>query len=206
MSHTSPLHSTFVWHGYDNRRPIGRPIYTYIDRVLCISKMTYRANITGWRRPIGCLIFIVHFPQKSPIIGGSFAENDLQFKASYGSLPPCIACIHMMPYKLQVIVCKRATNYRALLRKMTCEDKASYGSLPPCIGCIHRAPTIVCKRALQLVDLLRKMTCNVRHPVGLRHRVSYVCIGRLISCRSFSAKEPLIIGLFCKRATNYRAA
>jgi len=36
-------------------------------------------------------------------------------------------------YKLQVIFRKRATNYRALLRKMTCKDKASYGFSPPCI-------------------------------------------------------------------------
>ena len=34
---------------------------------------------------------------------------------------------------LQVIFRKRATNHRALLQKMTCEDKASYGSLQPCI-------------------------------------------------------------------------
>jgi len=34
--------------------------------------------------------------------------------------------------KLQVIFRKRATNYRALLRKMTCEDQASYDSTPLC--------------------------------------------------------------------------
>jgi len=34
--------------------------------------------------------------------------------------------------KLQVIFRKRATNYSALLRKMTYEDKASYDSAPSC--------------------------------------------------------------------------
>ena len=34
--------------------------------------------------------------------------------------------------KLQDIFRKRATNYRALLRKMTCEGKASSDSTPPC--------------------------------------------------------------------------
>ena len=36
--------------------------------------------------------------------------------------------------KFQVIFRKRATNYRALLQKMTCRDKASYGSWARCIA------------------------------------------------------------------------
>ena len=35
--------------------------------------------------------------------------------------------------KSQVIFRKRATNHRALLRKITCKDKTSYGSWQPCI-------------------------------------------------------------------------
>ena len=44
---------------------------------------------TEWRKPIGCLIFIGHFPQKNPVIIGSFAKNDLQLRASYVSSPLC---------------------------------------------------------------------------------------------------------------------
>jgi len=40
---------------------------------------------------------------------------------------------HIGCLKLQIIFRKRATNHRALLRKLTCEDKASYDSTPPCI-------------------------------------------------------------------------
>ena len=48
-----------------------------------------RRGGAGWRRPTGYLIFVGHFLQKSPIICGSFAKNDVQLKAFYGSSPPC---------------------------------------------------------------------------------------------------------------------
>ena len=42
-----------------------------------------------WRRCVGCLFFVGCFPQKSPIISGSFAERDLQCVAPYASSAPC---------------------------------------------------------------------------------------------------------------------
>jgi len=61
-------------------------IYTYSTHHICV-------RCTGWRRPTGRLIFPGHFLQKSPMISGSFVKNDLQLKASYQSVPPCMCAI-----------------------------------------------------------------------------------------------------------------
>ena len=43
-----------------------------------------------------CIFIIQVMFRKSPIISGSFAESDLQLKASYGFSPPCILIIRQL--------------------------------------------------------------------------------------------------------------
>jgi len=50
---------------------------------------------TGWQRPIGYLIFTGHFLPKKPRISGSFAENELQLKASCASTSLCTSSMRV---------------------------------------------------------------------------------------------------------------
>ena len=87
MSHLSriphdPLSHTASW-----------PIITHCDmslhNVATPHQLLWAETLITCGRVIGCLIFMCHFPPKSPTISASSAKNDLQLKASYGSSLPC---------------------------------------------------------------------------------------------------------------------
>ena len=79
-------------------------VYIYMDTHMCKHASMYicihiYVNMhKGWQRCTGCLIFVGHLSQKSPIISGSFAERSLQLKAPYGSSPPCT---HLLTHKIR---------------------------------------------------------------------------------------------------------
>ena len=82
-------------------------VYVY-THILSYCLRVMKKDDTGWRRRIGCLIFIGHFLKKSPIISGSFAKNDLQLLSlrhpvTLGTtfVPHAYVCI----FKMYINVC-----------------------------------------------------------------------------------------------------
>ena len=71
---------------------------------------------------------------------------------------------------LYVIFRKRASNYMALLRKITYKDKASYGSSKPCtLPEWTRWSKFSAKEPLIVWLFCGKGHIKIRHPMGLRH-------------------------------------
>jgi len=87
---------TCIWHTHSSSCRRVADTACGITSMLYAQKMrhnqwpvhTHTWDTTGWRRCIGCLVLIGHFPRKGPI-SGSFAERDLQL-GIHTSSPPCI--------------------------------------------------------------------------------------------------------------------
>jgi len=102
------------WDSAETHEIVKRDIWRFQKRPIKMSKETYKGVKryllkcqkrpikmskelriapleTGWRRPTGSLILVSHFPQKSPILSGSFAKRNRQLKASCASSPPSSA-------------------------------------------------------------------------------------------------------------------
>jgi len=80
--------------------------------------------------------------------------------------------------RLQINFRERATNYMALLRKMTSKDKASYGSSPPCKTFHGSLPpctkSIFAKEPLVIGLFCGKWPLKIRHSMGPCHPVPSV--------------------------------
>jgi len=59
---------------------------------------------------MGCLIFLCHSSQKSPMISGSFAEGDLQLETSSASSHPCNVLLWSM-LNTKIDACVYIYNY-----------------------------------------------------------------------------------------------
>jgi len=72
----------------------------------------WRSLATGWRRLIGSLVFIRHFPQKWPKSSGSFVENDLQLRGSLNLRHPVQrSCRTYEGVMLHIHMCSKTPSY-----------------------------------------------------------------------------------------------
>jgi len=82
------------------------------------------------------------------IVNGSFAENEMKFKAFYASSPPCTQ--YAMQISIALIFRKRALRFVALLRKMSWNSRHSLHLRHPVIN-------MPCKRSIALIFYKRDL-------------------------------------------------
>ena len=166
---------------------------------------------TVWRKRIGCRIFIAHFPKKSPMISGSFAETDWQFKVSYTSSPPLLVYAHVPTERESEKERKREEKGEFLIEgPCRCPPKSCQYCSPTSLYIVpipNFALPIAAKKPRQLLQK-SPMYCRQRalwmplNPCTLPpHTITYYYI---------AAKEPYILPqkspLYCRKRALYIAA
>jgi len=84
---------------------------------------------TRWRRLIGSLVFIGHFPQKWPMFSGSFVENDLQLRGSYESSPPCSECSNRLIFFGKISALSNRWTRKIYMRRGRCCSTCMRGAV-----------------------------------------------------------------------------
>jgi len=99
--------------------------------------------------------------------------------------------------ELQVIFRKRATNFRALLRKMTYKDKASYDSTPPCMR-----PSLNQKKHIWDQSASTHV-CRWKYLNPTDHLFASFTLAKIISPYGVATVSRIdkIVGLFCRIAS-----
>jgi len=130
--------ATWLFHTCDKTR-----LYVWHDSFMCVTWLMNMGCIQAdhvthsyvWHDSFICVTWLFYMRDMTR----SYVWHDSFMRVTWLVVHMCditrvtgwwkpIGCL-----KLQVIFRKRATNYRALLWKMTYEHKASYDSTPPCI-------------------------------------------------------------------------
>jgi len=120
MSHVTHHHITAVEEVRESYH-----IYEWVMLQIMSTRWESHVTCTGWRRVIGCLIFIGHFPKKNPTLSGSLAKPDLQLEASYQSLPPCInESLHQSNWRGECrVICLKSTRWGS---HVTCMNESCH--------------------------------------------------------------------------------